>query len=276
MTSGGALPSARAGTAAAAYGGRVIVAGGLSAADVPMDSVFAVEPGGAASSLHPLPSPIHDAAAATVGRRMLVFGGGVSEGSDHVLQLFPGPPREVGTLPQALSDLVAAETGGVAYIAGGWNGSATNRTIYATSSGSAIRPVGTLPVGVRYPAIGALGGRVIVAGGELSTGDPTDGASSFDPTTGQVTALPRLPAPTDHTASAVLGGRMYVIGGLRRGVLTRAIISWAPGESRWHPAGHLPTAVADASAVPLDGRILLLGGRSANGRVRTISLLTPR
>ena len=116
------LPAARAGSATTAFHGRVIVAGGLSGADVSTDTVFELSPEGTVASLHSLPSAIHDAAAATLGRRLLVFGGGVSEGSDHIVQLFPGPSRQVGTLPQALSDVVAAEIAGTAYVAGGWNG----------------------------------------------------------------------------------------------------------------------------------------------------------
>ncbi len=254
----------------------MIFAGGLSAADVSTDTVFALSGTGAAVTLPSLPSPIHDAAAAAVGTRLLVFGGGVSEGSDHILQVQPGAPRRVGTLPQALSDLVAAPIAGVAYVAGGWNGSDTNRTIYAVTGAAHVRSAGTLPIGVRYPVAGALGGRLIVAGGELTSGAPTDHAWSFDPASGTVSQLPRLPAPTDHAAGVVLAGRFYVLGGLRRGVLSRAIISLAPGEAHWRRSGALPVALADASAVPFDGGIALAGGRTAAGRVSTITVLTRR
>jgi len=74
----------------------------------------------------------------------------------------------------------------------------------------------------------------------------------------------------------VLAGRFYVVGGLRRGTLTRAIISWAPGESRWRPSGALPVAVSDASAIPYGRGIAVAGGRAPTGRVATITVLTPR
>jgi hypothetical protein len=271
-----ALPAARAGGAGAAFGGRIVFVGGLSGADVSTDTVFALHRDGGVATLAPLPSAIHDAAAAVVGSRLLVFGGGVSEGSDHVLQVQPGPPRQVGTLPQALSDLVAVKIAGVAYVAGGWNGTATNRTIYAVSGAGAAQSVGRLPTGVRYPAAGALNGQVLIAGGETTSGAPTAAGWSFAPGTGAVTPLPPLPVPTDHAAGAPLGGRFYVLGGLRRGTLTRAIVSWAPGERQWRRSGLLPVALSDASAVPFMGGITLLGGRSAAGRVATITALVPR
>ena len=268
------LPAGRAGAAVTTIGGRVVVVGGLSDADVSTDTVFELRPDGRVGSLAPLPGAIHDAAAATLGTRVLAFGGGVSEGSDHIVQVLPGPPHRVGTLPQALSDVVAAEIGGTAYVAGGWNGTSTNPTIYAVTSTGRVRRAGTLPLGVRYPAAAALGGRLIVAGGETTSGAPTRNAWSFDPRTGAIARLPRLPEPTDHAAGVTLNGRFYSIGGLRRGTLTGAIVSWAPGERRWRTAGRLPVALSDASAVPFGTGIALVGGRTADGRVPTITLLT--
>ncbi|MFL5828826.1 MAG: Kelch repeat-containing protein [Solirubrobacteraceae bacterium] len=268
-----ALPSARSGGAATAIGHSVVFAGGLSDAGVSTATVFRYSPGGGALASTPLPSPIHDAAAAGLGDRVLVFGGGVSEGSDHIMQLLPGQPRLIGTLPQALSDLVAAQIGDTDYVAGGWNGAATNRDIYAVGRDARARPVARLPTGVRYPAAGALAGKLVIAGGELTSGSPTARVWSFDPATGRVAALPNLPAPIDHATGAVLAGRFYVIGGLRKGNVSPAVYSIAPGESRWHRAGELPAPVADASAVTLGGSIVVLGGRNASGRRSAITLL---
>jgi hypothetical protein len=270
------LPAARAGTAVATIDGRVIVAGGLSDADVSTDTVFELRPDGRVGSLARLPGAIHDAAAATLGTRVLNFGGGVSEGSDHIVQVLPGSPHRVGTLPQPLSDLVAAAIGGTAYVAGGWNGTATNRTIYAVTSTGRVHRAGALPLGVRYPAAGALDGRLILAGGEMTSGSPTRDAFSFDPRTGAIARLPRLPEPTDHAAGVTWNGRFYSIGGLRRGNLTAAIVSWAPGERRWRTAGTLPVALSDASAVPFGRGVAVLGGRTAGGRAPTIVLLRAR
>jgi serine/threonine-protein kinase PknK len=269
------LPAAREGTATAALSGSIYVSGGISSVGVSTATVFRLDSAGRASTSSSLPSPIHDAAAAAIGRRLLVFGGGQSEGSDRIVQVAPGAPRLIGTLPQALSDLDAVTIGDRAYVAGGWNGSATNRDIYAVSAGGALRRAGKLPLGVRYPAVGALVGRMIVAGGETSAGTPTDIASSFDPATQQLGRLPNLPVPTDHAAGAVLDGRFYILGGLRNGALTEVIVSWAPGEKRWRRAGRLPSPLADLAAATFEGGLLAVGGRNQSGPVATVTLLKP-
>jgi hypothetical protein len=266
------LPAARSGIAAATFGSSIVVSGGLDQAGVSSSTVLKVDERRSAS-VASLPGPIHDAAAARLGGRLLVFGGGQSEGSDRILVALPGPPRQIGRLSQALSDLDAVTIDGVGYVIGGWNGTDTNRDIYRVQPSAQVSVVAMLPVGVRYPAAAALGGRVIVAGGETASGAPTAAAWSFDPTSGQIARLPDLPVPTDHTASAALGGRVYVLGGLRDGAFTDAIVSWAPSEHRWRAAGHLPKPVADEGAVPFEDGIAVVGGRDARGKLATVTLL---
>ena len=174
-----------------------------------------------------------------------------------------------------MSDLDAAAIGSVAYVVGGYNGSVPNREIYAVRADGTVTRVGSIPVGVRYPAAAALDGRLIIAGGETTSGEPTAAAWSFDPGTRRVQRIADLPAPTDHTAGAVVDGRFYVIGGLRRGVLTDALLSWAPGQSRWRSAGRIPLPLSDLSAVPFDGGIAVLGGRGSAGTVSSVTVMRP-
>ena len=189
----GRLPQARSGVAVAASGASVFVIGGLSDAGVSTGSVFRIDSAGRVSSATPLPGPVHDAATTEVGGRLLLFGGGQFEGSDRIVLVVPGPPRQIATLPQALSDLTAVTIGPLAYVAGGWNGTDTNRDIDAVAPSGAMRTVARLPVGVRYPAVAALDGRMIVAGGETASGAPTVATWSFDPASDHVTRLPDLP-----------------------------------------------------------------------------------
>jgi serine/threonine-protein kinase PknK len=268
------LPTARSGIAAATFGSSIVVSGGLDQAGVSTATVFTIDERRSAS-IASLPGPIHDAAAAQLGGRLIVFGGGPSEGSDRIIAALPGSPRQIGRLPQARSDLDALTIGGIGYVVGGWNGTDTNRDIYRVQPGAQASVVARLPLGVRYPAAAASGARVIVAGGETSSGAPTADAWSFDPRTGRVVRLPDLPVPTDHTAGAALGGggRVYVVGGLRDGAFTDAIVSWAPGEHRWRPAGHLPEPLVDEGAVPFAGGIAVVGGRGPSGKLATVTLL---
>jgi hypothetical protein len=271
-----ALPVARSGIAASVLDGRIVVSGGLDDAGVSTDTVFALDAAGRASTLAALPTPVHDAASAVLAGRLMLFGGGQSEGSDRIVQIGPGAPHLLGHLPQPLSDLTATTIGSTAYVAGGWNGTDTNRDIYAVSPAGIVSPRASIPVGVRYPAVGALGGRLIIAGGETASGSPTADAWSFDPVSDRITRLPSLPVPTDHTSGIALRGTFYVLGGLRNGAFTDSIISWRPGQTRWHAAGRLPSAVADGAAVTFAGGIALVGGRDSAGRQTTVIMLKPR
>jgi N-acetylneuraminic acid mutarotase len=268
------MPAARTGAAAAVLGSSIVVSGGLSASGTSTSTVFLVGPYGGQQAQSSLPSPVHDAAATTIGNRLLLFGGGEVEGTDQIVQVLPGPSRLIGALPQPLSDLAAVSIKGVAYVLGGWNGTTLNRDIYAVGADGKAEHVGTIPVGVRYAAAGALGGRLILAGGETATGQPTANVWTFDPGTGTVTRLPQLPIATDHTAGAAVGGRFCVLGGLRAGVFTDRILCWAPGESHWQPSGRLPVPLADLDAVAFDGGIAAVGGRGSNGPVSTVTLLS--
>ena len=79
---------------------------------------------------------------------------------------------------------------------------------------------------VRYAAVAAIGGRLIIAGG--TSGDvATREVYSFDPADGQVHRSDVLPHPVTHAAAAVLGDRVYVIGG--RGAVQGTQTSADPG-----------------------------------------------
>ena len=264
------LPSARSGAAAADYNGNLVIIGGLSAAGLSTPTVFML---GHTQSAASLPGAVHDAAATVTQGRLLLFGGGQFEGSDRIIQVAPGKPRQIGTLPQPLSDLEAVTISRRAYVIGGWNGSATNPYVYRVDEHGHVTTAGRLPLGLRYAAVAAIGSRIIVAGGELASGAPTANAYAFDSSTGRTAGLPRLPAPTDHAAGAVLNGTFYVIGGVRNGSLTNRILAWRPGERRWRVAGRMQRPLADAAVAEFDGGIAVAGGRDASGKLTAVSLL---
>lgn len=95
--------------AAVVHGARIIVAGGRSRGGRSTSVVSEIPVGGGDARLvPPLPQALHDAAAATVGSQVRLFGGGRSQGSDASVRLLPGPPQIVGRLPTPLDLLGAA------------------------------------------------------------------------------------------------------------------------------------------------------------------------
>jgi DNA-binding beta-propeller fold protein YncE len=259
--------------------GRIVLLGGLTAADTSTDAILL----GGAGGLRPigrLPVAVHDAAAARLGRYVYVFGGGDGAGQlDAIVRVDPrsGTAARVGSLPAPSSDQTSAVVGRTAYVIGGFTGQRWLDTIVAWRPGSAARVVGHLPSPVRYAAAAAVDGKVVVAGGSLSSGSASDAVVVFDPATRRVHRLGRLPAPTTHAAAVALGGVGFVIGGRGAGTETQTarITAVDLDRGRIRPAGRLREPASDLTAVATGGHIVLLGGRDARGTRAAIAELEP-
>src|SRR5205823_5236592 len=149
---------------------------------------------GRTTSVGSVPKAFHDAAAAEIGHRLVIFGGGASTGTDAVQAYDPTTARSsvIGHLPLPLSDLAAAQVGRTVYLFGGYDGRFFQPTIYATEDGVHFRTAGRLPVGLRYPAVAATDGRIVIAGG-VGLAGPTRSVYSFEPSTGKVRDVGSLP-----------------------------------------------------------------------------------
>jgi DNA-binding beta-propeller fold protein YncE len=259
--------------------GRTMLLGGLTAADTSSDSIL-VAAGTGARRVGTLPGPLHDAAAVRIGRFAYLFGGGDGVRQlDAIVRVDPrtGRTEVVGRLPAPSSDQSAAEIDGTAYVIGGFTGSEWLNTIVAWRPGSRAHVVARLPTAVRYAAVAAAGRKVVVAGGSLPNGTAGDAVLVFDPATGRVARVARLPAPTTHAAAAAIGDIAYVIGGRGTAVGTPtdriAALDLATGRVR--PAGRLASPRSDLAAVATGPRILLAGGRGPTGTESSISELVP-
>ncbi len=183
-----------------ARAGRFVLLGGLDAADT---SSAGIELANLRSPLRSYALPIaqHDAQGAALDGKVYVFGGGSFSELDHILRFDPGTGAvdQVGQLPHAQSDVAVAELDGTAYIVGGFDGINWFNTILAWRPGFAVRVAGHLPVGLRYSAVTAADGRLLVIGGSTPTG-ASEAIYSFDPATGRVRRIGRLPHPITHGA----------------------------------------------------------------------------
>jgi len=238
--------------------GSVVLAGGLDSATQSANGVFRMNPEtGQLTLLGSVPQPFHDAAGAILGHRLLIFGGGASQSSAAV-QAFDLHTRRgsvVAQLPRAISDLAAAKSGKNVYLVGGYDGRRPRAEIYRTADGLHYELAGTLPVGLRYPAVEAVGSTLVVAGGTGPNG-PVSTVYAFDTTTGRTSLLGRLAAPLAHANALTLGSSVYLLGGIgaaagssRVDVVSRTVIRLATR-----------VRVSDAAAVVLAGHGLLIGG----------------
>ncbi len=135
--------------------------------------------------------------------------------------------------------------------------------------------VAHLPATLRYAAVTAVGGRLVVAGGSLENGTASDAVLEYVPGAKRVVRIGQLPAPTTHAAAATIGGVAYVIGGRGAAVdtPTSRIVSVDPRTRRVHPVGTLAVPRSDLAAASVGSRILLAGGRGPGGTVAALSTL---
>ena len=270
--------------AAAAIGGnRAMLLGGLTAADISRADIRIATP----RSDRPagsLPLAVHDAAAVRLGSDVYLFGGG--DGRRHAdatrsSRRPPGAgvPRVVGRLPAPSSDQAAAAIGGTAYIVGGYTGSTLARHDRRVAAGHGARVWRTLPSPLRYAAVTAAGGRLVIAGGSLADGTASRAVLAFTPGHGRVRRIGRLPAPTTHAAAAALGGVVVRDRRPRRDRRTRrparSSRSTRAPASRARPARSRRRAPTSPRS-SLGGRILLAGGRGASGTAGRASLTPHR
>lgn len=134
-----------------------------------------------------------------------------------------------------------------------------NQNVIATSLLAGIVVVGFLLVWLLYkPADPPTGG------------SPNDPVTNFDVVIGVPVLqwVPRLafPGPLSGAAATSFAGNVYVIGGKSDGKVTDAIVRFDPERNIWTPLRAKPTAVAEAHAVVLNGKIYVPGGQDANGK----------
>ena len=110
-----------------------------------------------------------------------------------------------------------ATIGSTTYIVGGYDGLASDPVVLATNDGRTFRPVASLPVPVRYPAVAALNGKLYVFGGEAvsgpAAGRPVDSVQIVDPVDRQARVAGHLPEPLSGEVAVTINHCIYVAGG---------------------------------------------------------------
>ena len=253
--------------------------GGLAATDTSTDAVIAVGHSGS-RVIGKLPIALHDAGGAELGSKAYVFGGGDGvRQHDEIIRVDPatGATAVVGRLPAPSSDQAAAAIADTAYIVGGYTGKRWLDTIVAWRPGARARVVGRLPTPLRYAAVTAVGGRLVIAGGSRADGTASSDVLVFLPASGRVVRVASLPSAVTHAAAAAIGDVAYVIGGrsATRGTPTATVVSVDVPTWRVRAAGWLPVPLSDLAAVSVRDGIAVAGGRSRAGTVATLTTLRP-
>ncbi len=285
-------------------GSDLVVAGGLAASQASSAAVYQVDTTtGAATPAGSLAAPVHDGAGAAISGQDFVFGGG-SPATVAANQSFTpgGAGVPAGQLPAPRSDQAAVTIGPTTYIVGGYNGSAPDAAVLATTTGRSFDTVARLPVPVRYPAVAAWNGRILVFGGEtIGPGAAATAAiQEVDPRARRARVIGHLPAPLEGASAFNIGGHVYVAGGdgpppaaVAEGAGTTQLDGWGMAASAAGPnptgaiwaydpasgkvllAGHLQVPVTHAAVAVMSGRAWLVGGENNGDLLGVVQVLTP-
>jgi N-acetylneuraminic acid mutarotase len=260
------LPAALSGEAVLGLPGRILVIGGLDSSDVSTSDVLELRTAtGRFTPLGSLSEPRHDTAAAALGGKFLVFGGGSLTELDSVESLSGGSSRVIGRLPTTRSDLSAVTVAGRVYVLGGYDGRLPLGPVLQTTDGRHFNADGELPVPFRYAAVAAIGRTIYTFGGELAGGVDSDAIQAIDTRSGRARVIGHLNRPLSHASAVVLGERIYVLGGRSGENPTDEILSFEPSTERLRSAGHLPFPITNAAATDVGDSGYLIGGLDAEG-----------
>jgi hypothetical protein len=267
------LPAPVQRAVAVGSGSAIIIAGGLDAAGSSTNGVFRLDASsGRLTRLGTVPEPFHDAAGSLLGKRLFIFGGGSAHSSSSV-QAFDLAARRgvvVAHLPRPLSDVAAATVSGTTYLVGGYDDHAPRAEIYATTDGTHFSLAARLPHGLRYPAVAASGGRVVIAGGVLASGAPSSAIYGFDPRSGQVRVLGQLATAVGHASAVTLAGSVYIVGGVD--AAGNPVRSATRVDAKVTQLA-LNVPVADAAAAQIGNEAFLLGGRRSGRAVSDVRVM---
>jgi hypothetical protein len=241
-----------------------VVAGGLLQSGTTTASTYTLDlRTGRSSPLPDLATAVHDTAGSLLSGRATVIGGGNASEQSVVQARRGGRWQVVGHLPAARSDVTAVRGGGRTFVVGGYDGtSAAVGAVLGSRDGARWRTVGHLPVPVRYAAAAIVGTTIWVFGGEVA-GHMVDAVQTVDLTTGHARVVGHLPTRLGHSVVVHLDGHLLLAGGRTDSSTVTDRLWWVrPRPLRLHPAGRLPSPLADSAAVVSGRSAYLIGGEA--------------
>ncbi|MBC7545576.1 MAG: hypothetical protein H7338_22840, partial [Candidatus Sericytochromatia bacterium] len=127
-----------------------------------------------------------------------------------------------------------------------------------------------VPVGGETVAVGSLDGQLVVAGGKDATGKAIGAVWGYAGRSGQWRSLAPLPTPRYGMTSAVLGNRLYAIGGWSDSTGYSPVVEvYDPATDSWQRRAPLPTGLLGAAAAAVNGQVIVCGGYNGTEQANT-------
>jgi len=246
------------------HSGRIIVIGGISRA-MGVESVRQVTEYDPAtdrwSALAPLPEGRAAPIAAAIRNRVIVAAGGragpIPDSRVTWIGRFDSAWEPFPPMPAPLGEVAGGVIGDRLYLFG----DGARETLSLDLRTGWWDDAGRNPLRImrgHHHAAEVVEDRLWVIGG-LSEGVGL--VQIFDPVAGQWEFGPRMPFPAGSSASAVIGGMIYVAGGIVGDTTTRLAARLDPATRTWTPIAPMPRARNHAASGTDGTRFYVFGGR---------------
>lgn len=212
-----------------------------------------------------LPTPRSELAATALDGKIYVAGGLAGSVVSEAFEVYDPATdtwRAAAALPIPLHHMALAAAGGKVYLSGGFGDLAFRQVSQAAwaydPQSDTWQPVADLPDGRAAHSMAEVGGKLYVVGG---VPDAT-ALWSYDPASNTwETGLAPMPTPREHLASAVVDGKLFVIGGRWDGVGNLAALEvYDPVADTWERLPDMPSRRGGLTAGATGGRIYVGGG----------------
>ncbi len=171
----------------------------------------------------------------------------------------------IADLPAAVFDNAAAWLDGKVYSIGGGSGTGTERKawVYDPDTGT-WAGLPDLPGARSKPGVAAVGGKLYVFGGWGADEDTVASVDVLDPATGTWSTVPGAtnPAPVAAAATAVAGGKVYLVGGCTDTTCaeTDRVVVFDPDTGGFTTGAPYPHPVAWLSCGGIGAQVYCAGG----------------
>ncbi|MEV6691841.1 S8 family serine peptidase [Micromonospora sp. NPDC051196] len=172
---------------------------------------------------------------------------------------------EIAKLPASIYDNAAAWLDGKVYSVGGGSSTGTERKAWVYDpSANAWTALPDLPVARSKPTAAAVNGKLYVIGGWGGSGATVATVDVFDPAAGTWSTVGGAtnPAPVAAAGAAVLGGKVYLVGGCADSTCTDSdrVVVFDPGTGSFGTGAAYPHPVSWLSCGGIGSSVYCAGG----------------
>ena len=236
----------------------------------------------------PMLSARHAFAVAELDGKIYAFGGAGNRLSVEAYDPIENIWTAAGELPARRHSFGAATVRGWIYLAGGYDDVNYDSSVIAFSPYGTGKPECNTLHATRLSSMstarggataGAVGGIIYVIGGYDQKVGFLATNEAYDPATDTWTTKARMPGERETSSSntAVVGEKLYVVGGNARGYCSNMNQAYDPATDSWATLSPMPTARCHSASVAHDGRVYVIGGTNTSGSTRysTVEVYDP-